>query len=141
MTIDGAVIILHRNIYITEDDKTRLTEFIKNYLLRETGARQLVLSLDKALSDAYTTEKGQMPKDTVLIHSWVVLGFIDAEEKVKLVFPDEADVSQNMVSVVSPIGMAIFGGRKGQTVEWEGEHALHSVLIIDIMQEDDIRID
>ncbi len=35
-----------------------------------------------------------------------------------LVFPNEADIDQNKISVLAPIGTAMLGYRVGDTVEW-----------------------
>jgi regulator of nucleoside diphosphate kinase len=41
-----------------------------------------------------------------------------AQETISLVYPHEADVSENKLSVLSPIGTAILGYREGDAVAW-----------------------
>jgi len=41
------------------------------------------------------------------------------ERTVTLVFPDEADLSQNKISVLTPIGAALIGLSVSQSIEWQ----------------------
>jgi regulator of nucleoside diphosphate kinase len=38
--------------------------------------------------------------------------------RVSLVFPGEADISQNKISVLTPVGTALIGLRAGQSITW-----------------------
>ena len=38
---------------------------------------------------------------------------------VTLVYPEDADVSQNRISVLTPIGAALIGLSAGQSIEWQ----------------------
>jgi regulator of nucleoside diphosphate kinase len=39
--------------------------------------------------------------------------------QVKLVYPDEADISQGKVSVMTPVGTALIGLRTGRSIAWQ----------------------
>ncbi|MFN3658689.1 MAG: nucleoside diphosphate kinase regulator [Pseudolabrys sp.] len=39
--------------------------------------------------------------------------------KVKLVYPDEADLAEGRLSVLSPVGAALIGLSVGQSIEWQ----------------------
>ena len=41
------------------------------------------------------------------------------ERTVTLVFPDDADVAQNKISVLTPIGAALIGLSINQSIEWQ----------------------
>jgi regulator of nucleoside diphosphate kinase len=41
------------------------------------------------------------------------------ERTVLLVYPDEADVSEGKISVLTPIGAALIGLSIGQSIEWQ----------------------
>jgi hypothetical protein len=41
-----------------------------------------------------------------------------AEETYTLVYPDEADIEANRLSILAPIGTALLGYRAGDVVEW-----------------------
>ena len=40
-------------------------------------------------------------------------------QRVTLVYPDKADISQSKISVLTPIGTALIGLRVGDSIEWE----------------------
>jgi regulator of nucleoside diphosphate kinase len=44
------------------------------------------------------------------------------ERTVTLVFPDEADVAQGKISVLTPIGAALIGLSAGQSIEWQTQN-------------------
>ncbi len=39
--------------------------------------------------------------------------------RVTLVYPDEADISQGKISVMTPVGTALIGLRTGHSITWE----------------------
>ena len=49
-----------------------------------------------------------------------------------LVFPEQADVAQGRLSVVSPIGTAILGYSKGDTITWQTPGGPRQIKITDI---------
>jgi regulator of nucleoside diphosphate kinase len=40
-------------------------------------------------------------------------------QRVTLVYPEEADISQRKVSVLTPVGTALIGLRNGNSITWE----------------------
>lgn len=42
----------------------------------------------------------------------------DRRMNFQLVLPHQADLKQNKISILSPLGVALIGFRKGMTVEW-----------------------
>jgi regulator of nucleoside diphosphate kinase len=57
----------------------------------------------------------------------------DEEREVSLAFPDEAGFSHDCVSVMTPIGAALIGLRKGQSITWlsrEGRKQMLTVLSV-----------
>jgi regulator of nucleoside diphosphate kinase len=40
-------------------------------------------------------------------------------QKVKLVYPNEADISQGKISVLTPVGTALIGLRMGSSITWK----------------------
>jgi regulator of nucleoside diphosphate kinase len=50
-----------------------------------------------------------------------------------LVFPKEADFNQGKISVLAPIGTAILGYRKGDTIEWQVPSGLRRLRVDEIL--------
>ena len=55
----------------------------------------------------------------------------DGEERdVTLVFPAEADITRSRVSVMTPVGAALIGLRKGQSITWITRDGRKQVLTV-----------
>jgi len=65
--------------------------------------------------------KGKHPQDIVCMNSEIE--FRDDKtgkvQTVTLVYPDEADISQRKVSVLTPVGTALIGLRAGSSITWK----------------------
>ncbi|KGM34862.1 nucleoside diphosphate kinase regulator [Inquilinus limosus] len=64
--------------------------------------------------------EGAAAKGVVQMHSTVT--YRDAatgeEHTVTLVYPEEADIEAGRLSVLTPVGVALIGLRRGQTITW-----------------------
>jgi regulator of nucleoside diphosphate kinase len=86
--------------------------------------------LEKELSRAEVVAPKDVPADVVTMNSKVSLRDLDTgdEMDITLVFPKDADITQDKVSVLAPIGTAMLGYRVGDVVEWtvpDGVRRLH----------------
>ena len=120
---------MKRRIIMTEKDREKLQDLINEILLTEVDGVRHVRALDAEMSLAKVLPSGKVPPDVITMHTEVVLSVGDAEDEAyKLVYPDEADLSSNRISVMSPIGTAILGYREGDVIDWEvpdGHVAIH----------------
>jgi regulator of nucleoside diphosphate kinase len=77
------------------------------------------LLLDE-LDRARTVAAGELPGDVVTMRSRVVF-LVDAtgeRHSVQLVYPSEADMAQQRVSILTPIGAGLIGMRVGSAIDW-----------------------
>jgi regulator of nucleoside diphosphate kinase len=65
--------------------------------------------------------EGKHPQDTVCMNSEVEFrdDTTGKVQNVTLVYPEEADISQRKVSVLTPVGTALIGLRTGHSIMWE----------------------
>jgi regulator of nucleoside diphosphate kinase len=105
---------LSPDIALTAEDHRRLTELAHaGSGAASTVADYLLGELDRAS----VVPSGQLPPDVVRMGSTVRYRTGDADSReVTLVFPAEADIDRNRVSVLTPIGAALIGLRKGQAI-------------------------
>jgi len=77
--------------------------------------------------------------DKVVFGCYVSLEDIDSSEKIKyqLLGPYESDISQNKISVTSPIGRALIGKKIGSEISVQTPGGTRNVEIIDISIEED----
>jgi transcription elongation factor GreA len=78
-----------------------------------------ISKLELTLSRAKIIEAKDLPNDKIYILSRVNLIDLKTNEKCEylLVSPEESDFEENKISVTSPIGKALLGKTKGETVE------------------------
>ena len=50
-----------------------------------------------------------------------------------LVFPEDADLAENKVSVLAPIGMAMLGYRVGDVFEWQVPAGVSRLKVLEIL--------
>ena len=83
-------------------------------------APELAQRLLEEVERADVVPSEQMPSDVVTVGSLVT--YQDAENgairTVRIVLPAEADLAQQRVSVVSPLGSALIGLSVGQVIDW-----------------------
>jgi regulator of nucleoside diphosphate kinase len=108
-------------IYITEFDMKRLRELID--LARRAGSfgKDYLNKLSEELERGQLVAAEDVPKDVITMNSRVCLTDLDTGEETvyTLVFPENADISQGKISVLAPIGTAMFGYRIGDIFTWE----------------------
>jgi len=101
-------------IYLKESDYQRLTSLLAK---SQVPAAEL---LEAELARAELVDASSLPADTVAMASTVTFADMDngQETTVTLVYPHEADVEQMKISVLTPVGSALIGLRKGDSIDW-----------------------
>jgi regulator of nucleoside diphosphate kinase len=103
-------------IVVSEADYDRLANLAATALDRLPGlAGELQAELDRA----EVVAPGAVPANVVRMGSMVWFrsdGGLD--RAVTLVFPAEADIAANRISVLTPIGTALIGLTAGQSIRW-----------------------
>lgn len=105
----------NRVILITEKDLERLSSLIDR-LANNDHAK----ALEDELSYAKIVRPEEIPPTVVTMNSKV--RFVDTEtgkeRLVQLVYPSEADVNEDRISILSPVGTALLGLSVGESIEW-----------------------
>src|SRR5437762_1345884 len=93
-----------------------------------------IATLEERLRNARVIEKKDVAKDVVSIGSKVKLRDIDAKQTVeyRIVGSAEANPAENKLSNESPVGRAIIGHKKGETVEVTAPRGTLKFKIIEI---------
>lgn len=110
-----------RTIYITGLDMLRLEEVLE--VANEFSGRnnKHLDELAKELLRAEIVDSKMIPPDVITMNSIVKLVDLDSNEEktYTLVFPKDADIGQNRISILAPIGTALIGYRVGDTIKWQ----------------------
>lgn len=111
----------NRTIHITEYDLTRLRFLIREESYSDYRGSDYLENLTQELNRAVVVSPKDIPSDVITMNSQVRLTDLDSGEEMifTLVFPDDADVNQDKISVLAPIGTAMLGYRVGDSFEWD----------------------
>jgi transcription elongation factor GreA len=93
-----------------------------------------IAMLEERMRDARVIEKSEITSDVVSIGTHVRLKDVDANETVEyhIVGSAEANPAENKLSNESPVGKAIIGKKKGETVEVAAPRGTLKFKILDI---------
>lgn len=109
-----------RTIHITKFDMDRLTELIDGLRLSPKANQSNLDLLEKELYRAVLVDPPNIPRDVITMNSKVIITDTESGEKTTytLVFPSAANISENKLSIMAPLGMALLGYRTGDIIEW-----------------------
>lgn len=113
--------MIERAIFITRFDMDRLRNLIE--VTREyRGKNKSELdALETELDLGKIVESENIPADVITMNSKVQLKDLDSGEDLffTLVFPSDANLKENKISILAPIGTALLGCRVENTIKWK----------------------
>ena len=111
---------MKNSIYITSKDKERLEDLLAGAAIPNSRQQSDLKSLAEELRRAVIVEPDKVPADVITMNSRADLIDLDTRETVTftLVFPPEANVEEERISVLAPIGAGMLGYRVGDEFEW-----------------------
>jgi len=125
----------NKTICITKDDARQLRELLDVNKGMNDFEQNNLQELESELDQGTLIASEDVPQDVITMNSSVHLLDLDTAEEIicTLVYPDEADIDQNKISVLAPIGTAILGRSIGDTFEWEVPAGLRRLKIKEIL--------
>ncbi len=123
-----------KDIYITKFDQERLKELVGVANSFSYNGRIDLTHLAGELSRAKIVDSKKIPPDVVTMNSRVGILDLDTNENMdyQLVFPRDADIEANKISILAPLGTAILGYRVGDEFEWEMPSGKRRLKIVEI---------
>ena len=123
-------------IVLAKSEEQRLTSLATAAGLtgRSEGVARILLA---EMERAEIVADHDVPGDVVRMYSWVEFE-IDGRNarRVQLVYPGEADIESNRVSILTPIGTALIGLSPGQQISLQGHDGRrHTLRALRIVQE------
>ena len=111
---------MNKSIYITTQDQQRLQELIAE--TAASGPRQQGdwKALAEELRRAVIVQPNEVPAEVITMNSRAELIDLETGETVTftLVFPRDAWLEEDKISVLAPIGAGMLGYRVGDEFEW-----------------------
>lgn len=95
-------------------------DFQKLSALIEHSHSRFAELLEEELGRASVVGDADLPKDVVAMNSKVQFQDLEtgAEMTITLVYPHEAKIDENKISILAPVGSALIGLRVGQIIQW-----------------------
>lgn len=115
---------------MTELDHVRIDRLLARALRASDDA------LHALLDDADIVPPRQVPADVVTMYTQVTVEDPDdgTRRKLAVCYPEDADPAAGFVSVLSPVGTALLGRRRGDLVEWTTPSgAIHRLRIVELL--------
>lgn len=99
--------------------------------ISKSEAERLLVELEKA----QIMEPKDIPANVVTMNSVVKLNFPDSKRQVQfqIVYPNQANVKENKISIFSPIATALIGYQTGDEIEWIVPMGLTKIRIEEIL--------
>lgn len=89
------------------------------------------------LKNAQIVNDDEMPKDVIRFDSKIMVRSETGWEKsIQLVIPSNKDAKQDKVSILTPMGAALFGYAEGDKIEWEFPSGPQVLQIISVVQDE-----
>lgn len=105
---------------------------------KDTTLRSSVQKLMGELETAKILDEVDMPDDVIRFNTTVtILSEIGWHKRFKLVVPSKSDVRNNHISILTPMGAAVVGYAKGDSLVWEFPSGNQKLTIGNVEQENE----
>ena len=120
MQSNANAITSRRRIVLTEEDMARLRALVRHGHMTARRDQDHLAGLEQELDRAEVVAAADIADDVVTMHSTVCVRDLDRNARLvyTILFPVEADIDKQRISVLAPIGTALIGYRAGDVVEW-----------------------
>jgi len=107
-------------IYVTSQDKQRLEDLLMEVEASDPRTHGDLKALTGELHRAVIVDPKNVSSDVITMNSRAEMRDLETGETVAftLVFPSEANIDEEKISVLAPIGAGMLGYRVGDEFEW-----------------------
>jgi len=124
-------------VILLKNDFEILNGYVKNLQGMQVNEKENFSKLYEEIKKAQIVDAVDFPDDIVRLNSTVVIKDLKTKRDmtITIVLPQKADIKQRKVSVLAPIGTALIGFRKGQTVSWQVPAGKKDFMIMEVSNE------
>ncbi len=124
-----------KKVTLTKNDYTRIYKAITDAKNSKTINSNEAEKLLSELSKAEIVPSEKIDKDVVTMNSEVKLFFENTqkEQSFKIVYPQDANLKENKISIFSPIATALIGYKIGDEIEWIVPGGITKIKIVDLI--------
>jgi regulator of nucleoside diphosphate kinase len=112
---------MKNSIHVTSQDKQRLEDLLAEVEVSDPRKQGDLKALVEELHRAVIVESKDVPGDVITMNSRAEIRDLDSGETVAftLVFPSEANIDDEKISILAPIGAGMLGYRVNDKFEWK----------------------
>lgn len=124
-------VMLNRNIVVSALDHSRLHDLVIAAKEFATADIKLLESLEAELARSRIVSSEEIPPYVITMNTCVHLTDLATGEDLKfcLVYPSDADLHKNNLSILTDLGVAIIGFSVGDTIEWNSPEGLRRLRV------------
>ena len=126
-----------RNIIISSLDRARISERMKEVKYQNAYTLRELEKLQQELDRARVLEPQQIPESVITMNSVVTVEYLTTgkEFTIQLVYPEDANAKENRISIFAPVGSALLGYRKGDTIHWSAPGGTIKIKVKDVVSQ------
>lgn len=125
-------------IIVSSDDHEQLVELALQALERSPGAATLLREMERAK----VVPPEQLPPEVVAMNTRLDFEYDGANYRdFRLVYPSNANITEGSISVLTPVGAALIGLAKGQSMWWPGSsRKIHRLTVLDVYKDANVSV-
>jgi regulator of nucleoside diphosphate kinase len=106
------------NVLITKLDYFRLKESLHRVKATNQENVTQANALLRNVHQATLVDSAEIPPDVITMNSLVRIVYLSTGRimVLRLVYPEQADIKQNKISILAPLAMALLGSKKGDII-------------------------
>jgi len=122
-------------IIMNKLDYARILKCIQDGKSRKTINAMEAETLLNELRAAKIVEPFEVPDDIVTMNSIVRIKFLKTNKEIKfrIVYPDQANIKENKISIFSPVATALIGYKVSDEIDWMVPSGLTKIRIEEIL--------
>lgn len=102
---------------------------------KDRSYKRSISKFHQEIGLAKTVSNRKMPDDIIRFNSVVTIETPwNVKRSYQVVTPDKSDLARDRISVVAPMGLALFGYAKGDEIEWQFPMGTNIIKILDVVQ-------
>jgi len=124
-------LMLEKKEYVYIKRILNISGYVGNHEIQKS-----LIKFTEELKTAHIVDEEDMPNDIVRLNSIVTVQSGDNWEKtIQIVQPSDKDIKNNKISILTPIGAALFGYSVDDTIRWEFPTGTKELKVVKVVQQ------
>ncbi|NLN31233.1 MAG: nucleoside diphosphate kinase regulator [Bacteroidales bacterium] len=124
-----------KKLIMSRVDHVRILKWVNDASDMNTISVKEAENLLNELNSAKIVEPRDVPANLVTMNSEVKIRFLNTNKQIqfRIVYPDQADVKKNRISIFSPVATALIGNSINDEIEWLIPSGMTTIRIEEIL--------